>query len=330
MKWRYNLQLMEDKFFKILSIDGGGIRGVLPAAYLNYVQERIDAPIYKYFDMIVGTSTGGIIALALALEVPTEKILNLYKTKGKKIFSYSLWTFLNGFFTPKYKNTNLINELKEIFGENTALGEAKTRICIPSVDITNGKAVVFKTRHHPEYVNDYKIEAWKIGAATSAAPIYFPAFFTATSGYVDGGIWANNPSIVGIAEAYKLNYKPDRIKMLSLGTGSMNLHRNKLLAKFFGLIGWRTSLIDLTFEAQSQGISNVAKYLCNHNYERINRDLPCMNSLLGKFDLDNTNRTSELEGFAEFLGRNTFENIKNKFFDKEVEPFIPIPEERKK
>ncbi len=317
------------KEFKILSIDGGGIQGIYPASYLNYTQEKIgESPIHRYFDMIVGTSTGGIIALALALEIPTLKILELYKTQGRKIFGWSFRKLSLGLITPKYGNKTLIQEIKSVFGENTVLGDAKCRVCIPSIDITNGRTVVFKTRHHKDYVNDFKMSAWQVAAATSAAPAYFPAFYDfGTSAYVDGGLWANNPSIIGIAEAVKLGYGLKEIKVLSLGTGTKIFHKSKIVAKLFGLLGWGSSIVDLIFQSQSQGAANIAHYLCSSNYVRIDTALPDAKANLwfSKFGLDKTSGIDDLEKFALYKAKETFTKVKSIFFNSKVNPFQPEP-----
>jgi uncharacterized protein len=313
--------------FNILSIDGGGIRGIYPAAYLNYIQERLGASVHirEYFDLIVGTSTGGIIALALAMDVPSSEIVNLYKIEGPKIFSISMRRSLFGFLFPMYTNKNLIKNIRAMFGEKK-LGEANCRLCIPSINVTAGQAIVLKTRHHEDYVNDYKLPAWEVAAATSAAPIYFPAFVQGARRYLDGGMWVNNPSVVGISEAVKLGYELDELNILSIGSGENMVHKGAFTSKYLGYSGWGSKLVDLTFEAQSQGATNIAKHLCK-SYKRINSTLPPA-SFLGwsRFNLDSARGIGDLEEMATYKAKVTFSEVKAQFFTTKAQKFIPKPE----
>ncbi len=311
--------------FRILSIDGGGIRGVYPASYLAYIQEHLPDPIHRYFDLIVGTSTGGIIALALAFNVPIEQILDLYKTKGRQIFPWSLRR-VSLQFTPKYSNQALVRELKALFGEDVKLKGAMCRVCIPTVDILNGKTVVFKTPHLPEYNRDHKRPVWEIATATSAAPGYLPAYsLIEDSTFVDGGLWANNPTLVGIAEAIKIGYDRNDIHVLSIGTGSKPFYKSRRAAKVFGLLGWRTSLVDLVFQAQSQGVHAIANYLCSDHYVRIDHSLPPAKryGVFTKFKLDGANDVDDLCVFANQRAQETFTQVKSRFFTATVNPYQP-------
>jgi patatin-like phospholipase/acyl hydrolase len=313
--------------FRVLSIDGGGIRGVLPAAFLNYIQERIGpTPIHRYFDLITGTSTGGIIALALSVEVPIQEILKLYTTKAGKIFSWRPQKLTKGLLFPMYANKALSLALQGIFTLQTKLGDAKSRLCIPAIDITNGKAIVFKTPHHPDYLNDYRIPVWQVGMATSAAPAYFPAFHAeGIPAFVDGGLWANNPSLVGILEALKLGRQLQEISVLSLGTGNRTMHKQTSTAVKFGLVGWGSEIVDWVFHVQSQAVVNAAKYLCGKNYCRIDIPLPANKSLLSKrFRLDGTNDVGDLRSFGEYKAKETFNQLEHSFFASKVKPYQPL------
>lgn len=313
--------------FKILSIDGGGIRGVYPAAYLNYFQDRIYGKVYEYFDMIVGTSTGSIIALALALGIDTNTILDLYKKKGRKIFKKRFPWISRGFILPKYSNASLIAELQSLFSKETLLGDCKTRVCIPTIDIINGKTVVRKTRHDASFIHDHRIPAWEIAAASSAAPGFFPAFVDEQSCvYVDGGLWANNPSLVGLAEAKKLGFTTDDIKILSVGTGTKLFHKESWKTKYLGIAGWGTSLVELTFQSQSQGANNTAKYILEDNFIRINHDLPTERKFLrhDKYGLDKLKGVTSLINFAEYKAKETFADINSRFFNNKAPAFVPV------
>lgn len=313
--------------FKILSIDGGGIRGVYPAAILDYVQKRQEDPLYQYFDMIVGTSTGAIIALALALGKSTGEILELCKTKSSSIFRKRLGWLNQGIIIPKYSNRHLVKNLKDFFA-NQQLSDCKVRVCIPTIDILNGKAVVRKTRHHERLQNDFILPVWQVAAESSSAPIYFPAFEDDNScQYIDGGLWANNPTMVGVAEAIKLGYSLDNIKVLSIGTGFKPIFKDGWKTKYLGFIGYRTSLVDITFQTQSQGVHNTASYvLKQENYIRVDKILPpAKNWIFEKFGLDKTGSIQTLVGFAENDAKENITSIQKGFLQTKVSEFKTIP-----
>jgi len=313
-----------EKIFKVLSIDGGGIRGVYPATVLKYITEHLEVKsIYEYFDMIVGTSTGSIIALALSIDKEPNDLQKMYTERGSEIFNKISIRWLNkGIILPKYSNSNLKQVIYEYFGE-MKLGDAKTRVCIPASDVTNKKGIVYKTRHLPELKSDYKKPMKEIAMASCSAPMYFPAFEDSTKSIlVDGGLWANNPSVIGITEAIRLGYSFDNIKVLSLGTGSSLFYKSRFSMKSFGIIAWKTSLIDYIFQINSINSHHVASFLLNQNYIRLNKQLETNN-----FKLDKTsgNTIKDLISYANEDAKNNINNLHEMFFDDKVKPFKPIP-----
>jgi hypothetical protein len=141
---------------KILSIDGGGIKGVFPASFLASLEESIEDNISNYFDLIVGTSTGGIIALGLGLGMNSKDILSFYEELGPKIFQgNSVINHIKSFFCAKHSQTELHNALKKTFG-NKKLGESTTRLVIPSLNLETGEVHIYKTSHHNRFENDYR------------------------------------------------------------------------------------------------------------------------------------------------------------------------------
>lgn len=313
--------------FKILSIDGGGIRGVLPSAYLSYIEEKIEGNIYEYFDMIVGTSTGAIIALALSLGIEAKDILNMYVEKGRSIFPIRPRKYNLGFIVPRYSNKKLKKELKMLYGEDKIINDCKTRVCVPTINLTTGQTVVRKSRHSVGLQHDYLLPAWQVAAESSAAPGFFPSFVDNNKcHYIDGGLWANNPALVGIAEALKLGYKLEQIKVLSLGTGNNLIHKDGWKHKFLGLIGYGTSLVEITFQVQSQGVNNTAKYLLNDRFERIDKNLPHAKRFFffSKFGIDKVGSTTSLKNFGFEEAKNSILTIKTKFFNQKVTAFKPV------
>lgn len=244
---------------------------MFPAAFLSKCQQQLDKPIHRYFDLITGTSTGGMIALYLALGKPIDEILQLYRNEGATIFGKRFGGMLRALFGSIYSNDALIAILKHIFKDKT-LNDACCRVCIPSVDLVSGKAKVFKTPHHDEYFEDYKLPIWIIAAATTAAPVYFPPFHSdRKTVYADGGLWANNPAFVGLAEAMKLGFSPANIRILSLGTGSTVFHK-RCQDNGAGILSyWRLgrALVDIGFLAQSQGVVNSLNYIMGNTTVRL-------------------------------------------------------------
>ncbi|GAB3141675.1 CBASS cGAMP-activated phospholipase [Marisediminicola antarctica] len=187
---------------RILSIDGGGIKGVFPAAFLADLETELDAPLASYFDLITGTSTGGIIALALGIGIPAIDILRFYEERGPEIFRGGKGLGrLKQLVSAKYNPAPLRAALIDVFGDRK-LGECKTRLMIPSLDLETGAVHVMKTAHHPRFERDYKLSVVDVALATAAAPTYFPTHRLAAGiPLVDGGMWANNPMGAAAVEA---------------------------------------------------------------------------------------------------------------------------------
>jgi len=210
------------KKFKVLSLDGGGIRGYLSIKILANIEKILNEQnneninIGQRFDLIVGTSTGGIIASALSIGKSAEEVLELYKNLIPKVFQ----TEENGVFSPKYSNSVLKQELEEILKDNR-LSDVKTDLCITSVDVENATPRFHKSGYFDRNSPRLDEKLVDLALATSAAPTYFPLVSTKHStNLTDGGIVANNPSMVGLIDAMQINDNNlDNIILLSIGTG---------------------------------------------------------------------------------------------------------------
>lgn len=266
--------------FRILSLDGGGIRGAFTAAVLAEFEKGTNTRCAERFDLITGTSTGGLLALALALGHPAERLCELYLENGRAIFPLDgrfsrLRGSLRQLTRSKYDPTALRAAVTKVLGKET-LGAARTRLVIPAYDITTGRVFVFKTRHVERFRFDTGIEAVEIAMCTSAAPTYFPAHSLPQRGdaaYVDGGIWANAPVMVGLVEAVGfLGIPVDQIDILSVGTTSpVPTFSGELRS---GLWGWGPRLSNLFMTAQAQGSVSMAQVLCGDRLHRINAVVP--------------------------------------------------------
>jgi len=321
--------------FKVLALDGGGIRGVATAAYLAELERQTGKSLHKYFDLITGTSTGGIIAAALAFEKPAADVLALYQNHGQKIFSKRPLplprkgaSIIASLVMPMYSNKVLHTELKELFGAETRMGEAKCRLCIPVYNISVGKNVVLTTRHLPQYLYDHQLYVWHVVAATTAAPVYFHPFQLGNRGlFVDGGIWENSPIMVGVAEGKRLGYSLDEIQVLSIGTGTSTFQKDRGRLTYslrFGLSGWNQKLMEMIFRAQTERANNYADlFLPQGHHHRIDFALPDKG-----YGLDDVNKIETLIIRASTEAKNTAHEVSKRFLQHETTPFTPITDDR--
>ena len=307
---------------RILAIDGGGIKGVFPASFLATIEDSIGDNIANYFDLIVGTSTGGIIALGLGLGLSAKEILAFYEESGPLIFGGNrLLRWLRCLSTTKYNRGPLNKALKDRFGDKK-LGDSTKRLVIPCLNIETGEVYVYKTAHHPRLVRDYKEKAVEVALATAAAPTYFPPHRSPTGiPLVDGGIWANNPVCVAVVEAITLlDWPRDSLKVLSIGctTEPLKIKREKLSA--LGALCRTKKLLNLLMFPQSKAALGMAKLLAGHdNVIRIDRDMPA-----GRFSLDNTEEICSLKGLGSSEARDAWPKLREIFLGNPVEPFNPV------
>jgi patatin-like phospholipase/acyl hydrolase len=263
--------------FRILSLDGGGIKGAFTAAVLASFEADTKLEILDHFDLIAGTSTGGILAIGLALGLTAEELLSFYRERGPRIFpatsliERTAGTLRQIFSGPKISQGTLRQELFAILGDRK-FGEAHCRLVIPSYDAMSNRIYVFKTAHHPRLRYDIDAPAVDVALATSAAPTYFAAapFPTHRDGsYVDGGVWANCPALVGLVEATAILRQPlSNIDILSIGTTtapfSISKNRNA------SALRWNVGLINLMFEAQMEAALAQASLLVEDRLHRVN------------------------------------------------------------
>ncbi len=186
---------------KILSIDGGGYRGVFAAHVLRRIEQEFSASWQSDFSLIAGTSTGSIIAAGLACGVSARDICELYKLRGHEIFEKRPHSRL-GIAASRYSSSNLQSILTDVFGDKT-LGEVKIPLLIPSTDIGNGRVHVLKSAYDPEFHRDPTVPIVDAILASCSAPTYFDPHVTGQYMLADGGLWANNPSLVAAVEAKK-------------------------------------------------------------------------------------------------------------------------------
>jgi hypothetical protein len=258
--------MKENKPFKILSIDGGGIKGLYSASILKRLEEKSKKKSGDCFDMICGTSTGGIIALGLASGKEASDLVDLYNLNGNKIFptaKYKIFRFFqkrwNGakqvLFWGKFSAKPLTRILKENFG-TTTLGELNNLVCIPSFNLISGMPRVFKFPHKEGgFFMDKKIPLVDAALATSAAPTYLPIHNYKDTLYIDGGVWANNPTQCGLLEALDYFVGDDKeythVEILSVASISQASGWASGIRKRRSFIGWKSKLIQTSMDGQA-------------------------------------------------------------------------------
>ncbi|WP_319469967.1 CBASS cGAMP-activated phospholipase [uncultured Pseudodesulfovibrio sp.] len=314
---------------KILSIDGGGIKGVFPAAFLAALDDHLKHDIASYFDLIAGTSTGGIIALGLGLGFSPREILAMYESNASTIFPSGLgsaWSKtkrLNGLMKQRYDTEPLADILRAMFRDKL-LGQSNNRLMICATDLTTGKVNFFKTAHHERLRNDYKISAKEIALATSAAPVFFkPHTMPSGQDLVDGAMWANNPVGPAAVEAvHTLGWEPEEIAILSLSCTGEPASFARLANEDPGAVNWGMGLIECFMASQSSASYGTAiNVLGDNNIERIKRIEPIVEKDL--FTLDGTKNLGQLKGLGENQAKHEFPRIKDLFFDEPAPIFVP-------
>lgn len=250
--------------YRILSLDGGGIRGIMTAVILSEVERQLNKPLNQHFDLIAGTSTGSILAAAIATGRKSEEIVQLYQRKGRRIFPYSSRFSLQrlklilqyGLSAPKYSDEGLISVLKEEFGA-TKLSDLydSPQLLIVAYDTLNREPIVFKSWRKDEHY--FHVSLWEACVCSASAPVYFPAHLLQTPlrkySVIDGGVAANNPSACALAEAIRLKNKIEDISVLSIGTGDSDRPIRWENARGWGVSQWiwKGRLIDVLFDASA-------------------------------------------------------------------------------
>ena len=292
---------MADKSFNVLSIDGGGVRGVFAAKMLSLIETKLDVDIHETFDLIVGTSTGSIIAGAMAIKYDLTKLVDDYQKNASNIFQKRLSA--KGLLRSKYNSEPLSNFLQEQLGD-IKLGEISKPLILNATNVSIGDVYVFKSAYQRErrkgdYVRDGEVPLYKAILASCAAPTYFDPVDIDGTLVCDGGIWANNPSLVGYTDAIR-NFDVKNIKILSVGTGQrQEIYRH---SKRWGLFnGWGGSkLVDFMMSCQTNFPQNVLQLVNKDNIFRINPQID-------GYELDNYHNIPTLMELAksQFPGINT-------------------------
>ena len=328
---RVPLPWPEDKGFRILSIDGGGIRGIFPAAFLAELEHRYlgGSSVADYFDLIAGTSTGGIIALGLAAGLRASDLRDLYISRGHEVFPPPGDGILavpknwigkaRRYFKYRYDNESLERVIKSTLGKRK-FGEAKVRLCIPSADGRHSEPCIFKTPHHPDYKKDKREYMTKVAMATAAAPTFFQPFIDGGYIFLDGGLWANDPIMVGLVDSLSCySIKRTQVRILSIGCGSRPYIVDKRRFRG-GLWAWR-KIIESAMHLQSINALGQAGLLIGR--DRITRVDP--GPIGAEIELDDwTSAVDKLPGVARERADKFGLELLSKLLCEPVEEYRPI------
>lgn len=295
---------------RILSLDGGGIRGLVTCRWLAAVDGALGAAgkaqIPGSFDLLAGSSTGGLIACGLALGHPPDVLADLYRARRHEIFpgmARRLWSratrlLSDGPSAPRYDGKGLEKVLADVFGD-ARLGDCRVPTLVPSYDTVSRKPVIFKS-FKPEHAD---LRVRDVCRATSAAPTYFPAHPLRVEGHdcalIDGGVVANNPTACAIAEALRRDDNVDCTRdlvVVSVGSGERTRPIELRSAREWGALEWAIPIIDVLFDGNAESVDYIAQHMVGDAYFRLQATLT-----IGLDDLDDVSDTNiaALEALAQ-------------------------------
>jgi len=273
-----------DTPFQALSLTGGGYRGLFTARALQVIEDHIGVPIGQRFDLTCGTSIGGIVALAVAFEVPMKKVVEVFERDGAAIFppyhapsskvgkGWDLWQHSR---KPRYSTAPLREAITKLIDKDATLNDAKHAVAIPAVNVTQGKPQVFKTRHKAEWTRDWKLKAVDVALATSAAPTFFELAEVGGNLYADGGLFANAPDFLALHEAeYFFKVSADAVRILSIGTTTKSYSVSFGAGRQFGIADWMEDqrLFSVTISAQQQFVDQLIQHKLQNRYFRLDHE----------------------------------------------------------
>ncbi|MBU4585137.1 MAG: patatin-like phospholipase family protein [Proteobacteria bacterium] len=303
------------RLFRILALDGGGLRGTFTAAVLAKWDDMIKSGggnhLVKHFDLVAGTSTGAILAIGLGLGLTPAEMLSFYRTQGPKIFPKN--RKLRHWLKSKHESQTLRETLQSVFGDRILTQDSICRLVLPTVRANHGEAEAIVTAHCPDRTAFTTISAVDAALASSAAPTYFDEAIVdnaiSVESYLDGGIWANNPVLPAIAEAVRhLKIPLDRIDVLSIGTMCNETDFTESLGK--GKVGWAPTSADLFFAAQEHAAAELAdSFLSPARHLRVNQQTLC------EIKLDDVEAIEDMAQRGANVGKDSFVAVRSRFLD---------------
>jgi patatin-like phospholipase/acyl hydrolase len=308
--------------FQILALSGGGYKGLYTATIIAAFEKQTSRPFADHFDLIAGTSVGGIIALALACRIPAKDIVEMLQKHGHEIFpplSPLPWyrffakkirnlTGLDwdrGLNAAKHSNENLKRVLQEIFQERT-MGDLEHRVLIPAVNWTKGLPQFFKTPHHERFTFDSGRSLVDVAMATSAAPIYLPNHIIESQIFVDGGLVGNAPGFFALHEAQCNIPHPEQkdVYLLSIGALSAKITANQDKSPNRGLLNWGENLISLMMASQEGATNYMLEQQLKDKYLKIDEYLSPEQTKAVGLDIATEGATQTLIGLGTSSAQN--------------------------
>ncbi|MBS8232547.1 patatin [Marinobacter salarius] len=293
----------------ILALSGGGFRGLYTVRVLRRLEERLEKPLADHFDLITGTSIGGIIALGIAAGIPLKTIEDTFHEKGRSIFPKpiggsmhrkmwkplqwirSLFLSVRAIFNPIHSASGLEAVLIELFGDRRMKDLVRAKVAVTAANLSTGSPKMFKTPHHDEIYLDENLKVVDVALATSAAPVFFPIHQVSESNtfFADGALMGNSPGLFGWLEAKtRLNVPEDEIYVLSIGTlagrPSISSATKPEQGVFFWLNPRRPRLMTFLMSQQEHLTDYMLKLLLNDRYHLI--DGTVSDEATGDIDLD--------------------------------------------
>lgn len=258
----------------VLALSGGGFRGLYTATVLRALEEQLGAPLANRFDLLCGTSAGGLLAMGLAAEVSAAKLQAMFEQDGGRIFNSQdlKRKALSPWVQAKHAPDGLRAVLTEQLGDLT-IGDLKHRVLIPTVNYSKGSGQFFKTPHAEKFSTDHKHKLVDVGLATAAAPTYFPLYQMGDEGvFADGGLVGNSPGFFGLHEAHQvLGASRERgdVRVLAIGTMTLGATKRGDSGLDWGYKQWGAKLFDLVISTQEKSTDTLLGHLLGNDYMRI-------------------------------------------------------------
>lgn len=305
--------------FQILSLSGGGFLGLYSIAVLAELEQQTGTRIANHFDLLAGTSIGGILALALAAEVTAEEIQNAFDENGQRIFGTSpqpksglpaLIDVASRLRRSKYDAAALRDTIEGILDPSMLIGDLKHPVLVPAVNLTRGAPQLFKTPHHEDFKVDHKLRVVDVALATSAAPTYFPLARIGDSLYTDGGLYANSPDLLAMHEAVHFFEMPEeQVRILSVGTTTSQFSFAHEKSLKFGIADWFRGgrLLNVIIASQQRSVDFMLKHRLKDRYVRLDE----IQSKEQEQTLGLDVATDEAKGTIKAIAHGTFQNNVN-------------------
>lgn len=306
--------------FQILSLSGGGYRGLYTATVLARLEKEAGKPLGRCFDLIAGTSIGGILALGIALEVPVADMLAEFESNGQAIFSGrnapnswfgKLVDLGRSLLAAKYRSEELRKVVSKMLGSSTKLADVKHPVIVPAVNVSTGCPKVFKSPHHADLNSDKNFRVVDVALATSAAPTIFPVAKVGDGYFADGGLFANSPDIMALHEAsHRFGVDETSTYVLSVGTTDVNPAFMPGHNLSLGLLRWgyEQRLLSLSFACQEKCTHHMMGHRLKERFIRINDTQSTAHQMHVRLDIASEKAKEVLRALGEDSGNRAMGN----------------------